>query len=377
MIEYAWGLISVVLLVVVILYATGVIKGPTPTPPPSPPPPAPPSEKESITYFVTADGSDNQGTSGTNPSEAFATLQRALSASENGDLIQVGPGLFSTQAELVVSKGVTIRSLEGRDATLLQADPTAPAHRMVSLTHGGALLSGFTIAGGRAETEQGGNVFIDNYATIEDCWCRDGIADQYGGNIYLEYGTARRCEASGGDALISSHGAGNGIYVRRSGVVDSCFAHDNLGGSGAGIATSQFAQQALVVNCTITRNYAYGLSGTFAGGFACNSTCYLRNCVIYGNDNAPSTGIDAGFYLLADASNVVNNCIGVMDVQFGVAPTSPTNLLATDPLMREDGSIPIGSPADGTGHLAVSGLDFNGVPRPSMLTPSMGGFVPN
>jgi hypothetical protein len=326
-------------------------------------------------FFVSKTGND--ANDGLTWNTAKLTVANALLASASGDELLLGPGTYDEGQELVVDKGIKLRSFQGAAATTLTRGASASDYRVVSIVHPFACVQGFTISGGKTpDSEEGGNVFIDQDGCLLDCVVTGGSSWQYGGNVYIEQGTIKRCEVSHG-AIRQGSGSGGGIYVRNTSTVDSCYAHHNTAPSGGGIcihqptATPVVNAESVVRNCTMTQNVTTGWFGIHGSGLAIVYQGYATNCVSWGN-----TPNDAAFVFLSAsvAAKQSYNDIGVEQVFNGSAPSGAGNISA-DPLLQPDGSLGAGSPCIAAGSNAQETLDIVRNTRVNVITPDTGAYA--
>ena len=158
---------------------------------------------------------------------AAHTIQEAIAAAADGDVVRVQPGHYDQGGALrdgqwnrvVVDKALTVRSAGGAELTSIAGarDPNVPpekrgcgpqAVRGVYLAHPQARLVGFRITGGATlgppgdddpwdETgRMGGGVYAAfTSAVIRQCIVDHNAAGFHGGGLYR--GTARDCTLSG------------------------------------------------------------------------------------------------------------------------------------------------------------------------------------
>ena len=88
----------------------------------------------------------------------YGTIQDALNAAADGDVIRVAPGLYVENIDFL-GKAVTVESESGADVTVIDG---AQAGSTVTIRNvpGVAVLSGFTVTNGLAE--KGGGIFVEN-----------------------------------------------------------------------------------------------------------------------------------------------------------------------------------------------------------------------
>ena len=323
--------------------------------------------------FVSSTGNDSND--GFSWNTAKLTIINALTLSSSGDIIVVGPGVFDEGQEIVIDKGVTIQSYQGISATTLtRAGPNI--NRIVSIVHPFAKVEGFTISNGESiNGEEGGNVFIGEGGTLVDCVITGGSSYQYGGNVYVEQGTVKRCDISNG-VIRQASGSGGGVYVRNKSIVDSCYVHNNTAPAGGGVcihqptATPTVNADSVVRNCTMTQNSTTGWFGIHGGGLAIVYEGSATNCISWGN--SPN---DAAFVFLSPsvAATQSYNDIGVQQIFSGSTPSGAGNI-SVDPMLNLNGSLSVGSPCIGVGSNAKESKDILKNTRVNVVNPNIGAF---
>jgi PKD repeat protein len=236
---------------------------------------------------------------------AATNIQDAVDTAFIGGAVLVSNGVYgvggraaygSLLNRVLVNKQVSINSLSGPTATVIQGNPAMgdAAVRCVYLA-GGASLSGFTLSSGATRitgypSEQyGGGVWCaDGSIAVSNC-VLSGNSALYGGGAYQ--GTLSGCSFITNLANFS----GGGAY---SATLNSCAFADNTatnaGGAVAGCTLN---------NCTLTYNFSQS-----SGGGADGST--LKNCILYYN-RAPSqpnySGCDMNYCCTLPAAGGTGN----------------------------------------------------------------------
>ena len=254
---------------------------------------------------------------------AATTIQDAVDAAVEGDLILVADGVYQTGGRVVygsltnrvvVSKAVAVRSVNGAAATMIQgaSPPGDSAVRCVYLTNN-AYVVGFTLANGAVRsagdlfTEQsGGGAWCESTnSVLLNCLILSNTVPQCGGGVYS--GTCSNCHLA-----FNSATNGGGAF---GGVLNYCALATNTANNGGGGCSNTLNGCSLIANkgtawgggaygsvlnnCTVTRNTnsnlgvgmhsciagGCSLTGNFCsgnyGGGAYNSS--LSNCLILGN----------------------------------------------------------------------------------------------
>lgn len=313
-------------------------------------------------------------------STAASNIQDAVdAASVPGALILVSNGVYQTGGRtangylltnrVVIDKPVTVRSVNGPIATVIQGDGNGM--RCAYLTNS-AMLSGFTLTGGATlwagvenHDQSGGAVWCEWLgAVVTNCMLTSNFARYYGGGAYGAI--LDNCQLSsnsatyGGGAMLgrlnncalvnNSANFGGGA---ESATLNNCLLSTNYGGySGGG------AETATLNNCTLVGNTAYTI-----GGGADSST--LNNCIVYYN----TAGGGSNYW-----SCTLNNCCTMP------LPTNGLNNIASEPLFVD---LPAGnfrlqtnSPCINAGNNAnaVGPTDLDGRPRIVAGTVDIGAY---
>lgn len=182
----------------------------------------------------------------TNWSMAATNIHTAVDVGVSGSEVVVADGVYRITRQIVITNGLTLRSLNGATATTILAQ----TNRCVFLQTN-TLLQGFTISGGNAAV--GGGIYAVG-AVIRECMITKCLSDR---------GFGWRED----DGTDESYGCGGGIHARGC-LIEDCTFRDNTaetycvpGGPGQGGATYY---------------------GGFGGGIrAFNST--IRDCGFWGN----------------------------------------------------------------------------------------------
>jgi len=270
--------------------------------------------------------------------DAYPTIQDAINASANGDMIIVRPGTYVENIDFV-GKAITVQSEKGSSQTVIDGSQSGSVVTFKAGEGPTSILEGFSVVNGKSI--HGGGVLCDNGScpvitknTIAD----NHVVDPYGaggGILCIEFSNptivdnfivdnlAMEPNCSGGGILcfdssptiktnvIAGNAAvwGSGVYSYRTShpIIDSNRIHDN-NGKGAIFC---FADSAIIVNNLIFNN-----SGSHGGGIYCttnNSPEIINNC-IYGN----SASAGGGIYCRDNSSpNVVNTILWNNSATYG------------------------------------------------------------
>ena len=261
--------------------------------------------------FLYAAQSGDDAAAGTNWATAKRTIQAAVDAAADGDSIWVGDGTYFSVSN---SKSIAITGVSGADYTLIRGN----GGRCVYLANTGAVLSGFTLAYGRAQT--GGGALIEN-GTLEDCIIRDNIATGYvawsqymvpshysrGGGVYG--GSLRRCKllrnsVEANDDYCGYHYAdGGGAWGAH---LENCLVAFNTADATLEPCGVSLARGGGTMNCTNVNSTIVGntcVSWDVSSGGGCQGSLVLNSIIV---SNSPgdlfegsvmyscSPGLDAG-----------------------------------------------------------------------------------
>ena len=172
------------------------------------------------TNWVSPSGNNTTGNgTATNP---YATLQKAIDVSTNGDLVIVRPGTYSGAGNCAINlrgKAITVTSLNGPDSTILDLGRNQGflAHSNETLQ---TVINGLTIKNG--------------YVSSGEDWRGDGIVSILGNAVL----TVKNCVFVGNETYATYVTTSTGIIVKRDAatntpVIDNCLFYSNtIGGGG-------------------------------------------------------------------------------------------------------------------------------------------------
>ena len=241
---------------------------------------------------------------------AARAIQDAVDACDTFETVIVTNGTYVLSNEIVVADEITVRSLNGRDATTLDGNGET---RCFSVGYSACSIRGFTMRNGLAFRGPGvfgtsGNpsvfdcAFVGNESTgdggavhaigaVSNCTFAANIASGYGGGV-SSCGPVIDCTFSGNTAYAGGAAKGSELYrcilagnVARThgggayyGTLTDCLIAGNAATNHGGGAMSS-----TLVNCTVVGNKADAgnSASTLRGGGAYFGTA--DNCIIYGN----------------------------------------------------------------------------------------------
>jgi len=268
--------------------------------------------------------------------EAYPSIQEAIDAASNGDVVLVEPGVYQETIRFL-GKAIVVQSRSGPGATVLDGGGSGSVVRFDGLESYDSVLQGFTLTGGIGSpigtTRFGGGILcdgssptlLDNIVTGNSADIGGGIACFGSAHPRISGGEVAANEAildGGGIACdedscpeISAVTVGDNLAGRRGGgllvsdsaplIVDSVILRNRSLNGGGGISCERHAFLALF-GTSLRENVSQGDGG---GGIACSiSEVLLGNCEIV--DNAVVSNADGGgVYLFASAGTIANTGI--------------------------------------------------------------------
>ena len=258
------------------------------------------------------------------PSPDFPTIQAAIDAAVDYDIVLVAPGTYTGDGNRDITfygRAITVQSINPCDPTVVAATiincqgSNFSRHRAFTFySYEGprSVVAGFTIINGCAW--RGGAILCSRSSpTITNCTISsnsDIIFDGGGGGgICCEHSSAviTNCTISGN----SAGGNGGGIYCGRSNpTITNCAITDNRTKGdewvvdGGGIYCE--GANPAIINCTITGNSAKANWGSSGGGISCRGgSPKVTHCTI--SDNCARYG--GGGIACEDSSPTITNCV--------------------------------------------------------------------
>jgi hypothetical protein len=214
------------------------------------------------------------------PSKAYPTIQSAIDAAADGDVILVAAGTY-TESNLTIAASITLRGVDGPLSTILVSDPgsTLPAFQTDPGSGGRVDLEGFTVAGATGNRVMSGELSV-RFCRFADCAPNGAISTVSGSALRIEESSFERCRSAGGGAVFVGRGT-------TSVVVSDCAFIANIanwtGGQSEGGAIHLTGAPSSIVRCTFIGNSAD------IGGAVCrwwnNPAVPLEDCAFTGNSS--------------------------------------------------------------------------------------------
>ena len=274
--------------------------------------------------------------------QSFATIQAAIDAAGDGDVIEVAKGVYSGPGNRDIDfrgKAVTVRGAAGAKDTIIDCGGSAAkaegGHRgfYLHLSEGAdSVLSDLTIRGGRVFGSQippdpprwtasaahpvGGGIYCEfSSPTIANCIIQDCGAELGGGiggvaaQPMIEDCVIEECITGGlGTAASGGRGGAIGLIGNSNATITNCIIRGNSGYYGSYGAGLYFQQSTgTVVGCTISDNTAFSVrgGGAYCGGATTDVT--FRNCILSKNRADAGAGICAEWVLDASLSPAIRS----------------------------------------------------------------------
>ena len=275
-------------------------------------------------YHVASAGSATPpfGTWGAAATSIQAGVDAASAAFVAGSVdcvVLVSNGTYTLTDPILITNGITLRSLNGRDATFINGNYPAYSNRCLEIRDSAALvtLDGFTLSNGYAFIKSaGGGLFVTNSpAAILNCavlsnrvsYSAAGLGYGAGiGIISTNTILMSNCLVSA-NVLMNNAGVGGGAGLHWAGapglIVDCQFVNHGSSGNitGGGVVLSGGTPRLTMLRCLVQGNY----SDRYTGGLNVGGFVTVENCLI---DNNSSRSASGGLKIDSDGV-IVTNCV--------------------------------------------------------------------
>ena len=340
----------------------------------------------------------------------FSTIQEAVNAAANGDVIYVRPGIYYENVS-IENKSLKLQSLKGAAQTIIDGRRLGATITVARSSQ--VDVDGFTIQNGagagvwyRLPSGSWPSGTVSNSVIVNN---DSGVSSDGGGGGGHPHLTVRgsviASNANSGvyvhmacayvfDSVIANNHAANGggVFIFHDAYVNvsnSFITGNHADGSGGGIEVTSAYGSSSVSNSVIDQNTA-GVSGGGIHVNAYNSYLTIQSTTVAGNTapvgagishasaNAPFRSVNSiiwGNSTLPDIQYPASVSFTTSDVEGGIQPG--TGNISADPLFASAAGrnyqLFAGSPAIDTGS-AVGGTDLLGVPRPKGAGDDIGAY---
>jgi hypothetical protein len=290
------------------------------------------------TYYVVSNNPSAQAPY-TNWAQAATNIQAAVNVAQSNwgpgtnCIVLVSNGVYRGIA-LVISNGITLRSVNGAGSTTMRGVASAPVVRMRAEA-ANAVLEGFSITGSSAFSWGGGIYVAASNSVISRCIVYSNSA-YCGGGILIDAPAdclVFHCVITNNYGCQTTNGFGGGVYIKANAgarFVNCLLAGNESVGEGGGLYLYGPGSR-LLENCTITGNKAGGAA--YGGGvFSYHANSRLMNCIVYDNRG---DGVTKDNYSLDVGTLVFTNCCTTPFPLVGGA--TGTNIVAGAPLFLNAG----------------------------------------
>lgn len=212
-------------------------------------------------------------------STAATNIQDAIDLATAGKVVLVSNGTYNLDAQISISKGVTVRSVNGADDTVVDGGGSV---RCFYVTDNDAVIDGFTARNGYVST--GAGIYLLGGGSVLNCTVVSNTAGP--GTSNTDAGGIR-CENGGmvSNCIVYANSAGDdagGVYCFGGGTVRGCVIRENhTGDKGGGVYCKNGGT---VENSTLFNNTTDN-----QGGGIYNDDGYVVNSILYSN-TASSAG---------------------------------------------------------------------------------------
>jgi len=222
-----------------------------------------------LIYYVNAvDGNDNND--GLTPETAFATIQKGIDETQDGDTVVVQPGTYTGDGNRDIDflgKAITVRSTDPNDpnvvaTTIIDCEDSGRGFKFHSGEGPNSVVCGFTITNGYLDNGHGGGIYCN------------GASPTITNNV-ITNNTAL-------SMTITPSSVGGGICCINSSaiIMNNLIAGNYVRGVGGGI----FSDSASIINNTITNNYSFSANfESSVGGIYCTGSSSVVNTIIWDN----------------------------------------------------------------------------------------------
>ena len=228
--------------------------------------------------------------SGTAPYDTWAkaatSVRTAVQAANDGDTVIITNGNYAETAETIISKAITVKSVNGPTATTVRRTG-ASTFRVFTVSNSTAQLIGLTVTNGDLSALQAPGAGIRIYSgIISNCIIEKNASNRGVGGLLMYGGLCThsiiRYNRDDGNYLTVG-----GIHIS-NGMVSNCQIYANTAMHASGVKMSGSGSQApILTGCIISNNYRNAginlLDGNERAIEVGNSKAVIENCLIINN----------------------------------------------------------------------------------------------
>jgi len=251
----------------------------------------------------------------------YTTIQAAIDASNNGDIVVVCPGTYTGVGNYNINfagKAITVRSTDPQDqavvaATIINCEYLGRGFHFNSSEGPDSIVNGFTIvnADDSSLDDEGGAIRCDSSSpTVANCRILNSIG-YVGGAVCNENNSSPTLVNCVFKDNVSPYGGGISNVQSDPNVINCTFTNNVASGSpdsaGGGIYNDKSSPT--ITNCIFTGNFAYDDGGGICNDFNCNTS--ITNCTFSGNTAGAMDfgGGGSGIFNNGGSNTMVSNCI--------------------------------------------------------------------
>ncbi len=232
-------------------------------------------------------------------------IHAAVDAARNKDTVLIGDGTYDITEQIRIQKGLTVRSVNGPETTVVDANHKCRVFNLKS-DNGSITLEGLTISGGYSHENGGAVVVSSGGSGIFDCIIENSVALKFGGGIYIKADEAvielcsiqnNRSENRGGGVFAHTRGKDSSDCIR----IADCLVQGNWSRKPGG---GLWCDGVVVISkCRILNN-----SAEKGGGILLNTGAVVSDSLIVGNVARSGGGGGVCSESIEDTGNSVINC---------------------------------------------------------------------
>jgi hypothetical protein len=238
----------------------------------------------------------------------YPTIQQAINAAVNGDVVKVAAGTFFENINFK-GKAITVQGVGRRPQsskwTLIDGSNGGPCVTMANGETPASVLKDLELRNGTGRLKSGkrygGGLYLTNSAspTIDNVGIGFNTAYR-GGGVYFD----KACKPTFIDSLFANNwtankGSGGGVHAIGTATFDTCRWAHNVAPNGTGGAVYLDGNDSVFIDCEVVDNYALYAGGIHVHGGApsITGTVFQQNDVT----SAPVNGEGGGLYIGAGA----------------------------------------------------------------------------